>query len=129
MNKYKLVACGGTFDLFHAGHKAFLQEILSQSEKVLLGITSDLYVKSFKDGKNIESFEFRKNTVQDFLSSIGAKERVLVSPIDNFYGSLLANDVNVQAVAVTSQTKSMAEKINQKRKERLPIKSFIWYVL
>jgi pantetheine-phosphate adenylyltransferase len=89
MNKYKLIACGGTFDLFHAGHKAFLQEVLSHSEKVLLGITSDLYIKSFKNGKNIESFEFRKKTVEDFLISIGAKNRVQISPINNFYGPLL----------------------------------------
>lgn len=117
MNKYKLVACGGTFDLFHAGHKAFIEQVLSQSEKVILGITNDLYVKSFKDGNNIESFEFRRNAVQDFLNSIGAKDRVEISAIDNFYGPLLTSDFNVQAVAVTSQTASMAAKINQKRKE------------
>lgn len=117
MEKFNLVACGGTFDLFHAGHKAFIEQVLSQSEKVILGITNDLYVKSFKDGNNIESFEFRRNAVQDFLNSIGAKDRVEISAIDNFYGPLLTSDFNVQAVAVTSQTASMAAKINQKRKE------------
>jgi pantetheine-phosphate adenylyltransferase len=117
MNKYKLIACGGTFDLFHAGHKAFLQEVLSHSEKVLLGITSDLYIKSFKNGKNIESFEFRKKTVEDFLISIGAKNRVQISPINNFYGPLLTNDINVQAIAATPETVGMAEEINQKRKQ------------
>jgi cytidyltransferase-like protein len=117
MNKYKLTACGGTFDLFHAGHKAFLREVLSHSEKVLLGITSDLYVKLFKDGKNIESFEFRKKIVEDFLSLIDAKNRVQISPIDNFYGPLLTNNVNVQAIAVTSETADMAKEINQKRKQ------------
>ena len=117
MNKYKLVACGGTFDLLHAGHKAFLQEVLSHSDKVLLGITSDSYIKSFKDGNNIESFEFRKNAVQNFLSSIGAMDRIEVSVIDNFYGPLLTGDFNAQAIAVTPQTAEMAEEINQKRKQ------------
>lgn len=121
MGKFNLVACGGTFDLFHAGHKAFIEQVLSQSEKVILGITSDSYVKSFKDGNSIESFEFRKNAVENFLSSIGAKDRVQISAIDNFYGPLLTGDFNVQAIAVTPQTESMAVDINQKRKEnKLP---------
>jgi pantetheine-phosphate adenylyltransferase len=118
MNKYKLVACGGTFDLFHAGHKAFIQGVLNQSEKVILGITSDLYVKSFKDGNKVESFEFRRNAVRNFLNSIDAENRVQISPIDNFYGPLLTSDFNVQAVAVTLQTESMVTEINQKRKEK-----------
>jgi len=117
MGKFKLTACGGTFDLFHAGHKAFIQEVLNQSEKVLLGISSDIYVKSFKDGNSIESFDFRKNVVQDFLDSIGVKDRVQISPIDNFYGSLLTGDFNAQAIAVTPQTEDMAGEINQKRRE------------
>ena len=117
MNKYKLTACGGTFDLFHSGHKAFLQEVLSHSDRVLLGITSDSYIKSFKDGNNIESFEFRKNAVQNFLDSIGAGDRVQISAIDNFYGPLLTSDFSVQAISVTAQTAGMAEEINQKRKQ------------
>ena len=116
-NKYTQIACGGTFDLFHAGHKSFIQAVLDKADKVLLGITSDAYVKSFKDGHSIESFEFRRKTVQDFLNSIGVLDRVRISAIHDFYGPLLTNDFEVQAVAVTSQTKSMARDINQKRKE------------
>lgn len=118
MGKFNLVACGGTFDLFHAGHKAFIEQVLSQSEKVVLGVTSDLYVKSFKDGNKIESFEFRKNAVRDFLNSIGAVNKVQISSIDNFYGPLLTSDFNVQAVAVTLQTESVVREINQRRKEK-----------
>lgn len=116
-NKYTQIACGGTFDLFHAGHKSFLRAVLDKADKVLLGITSEAYVKSFKDGNNIELFEFRRNAVQDFLNSIGVLDRVQISAIDDFYGPLLTNNFEVQAVAVTSQTKSMARDINQKRKE------------
>ena len=135
MGKFNLVACGGTFDLFHAGHKAFIEQVLSQSDKVILGITSDLYVKSFKDENNIESFEFRRNAVQDFLNSIGAGNRVQISSIDNFYGPLLTSDFNVQAVAVTSQTASIVTEINQKRQEKKNAALMIrpaspsWYVM
>ena len=63
MNKYSLVICGGTFDLFHKGHKAFIKEALNLSEKVVLAITSDSYTKSFKEESGIENFEIRKNTI------------------------------------------------------------------
>jgi len=116
--KYQLIACGGTFDFFHAGHKAFLEDVLSKSEKILLGVTSDLYVKSFKDGNQIKSFELRKNTIEDFLESIRAKDRATIIPIDDFYGTLLTNKFNPQAIAVTTETKEMAQEINQKRKEK-----------
>ena len=34
MTKFNFVVCGGTFDLFHAGHKSFIEDALTQSEKV-----------------------------------------------------------------------------------------------
>jgi len=118
MTQYNLIACGGTFDMFHAGHKTFLKQVLNRAEKVVLGITSDLYVKSFKDGNKIEPFEFRKSAVEKFLDSIGAKDKVQIMSIDDIYGPLLTNVFNFQAVAVTSQTESMAVDINQKRKKK-----------
>jgi pantetheine-phosphate adenylyltransferase len=118
MAEFKLIACGGTFDLLHDGHKSFIKAALSKSQKVILGITSDIYVKSFKDGNKIESFEFRRKAVKDFLNSINAAERVQIVLIDDFYGPLLTNQFNPQAVAVTPQTEHMVLDINQKRKEK-----------
>lgn len=117
MAKFSLIACGGTFDLLHAGHKSFINNVLSRSEKIVLGMTSDFYVKSFKDGNKIEPFIVRKNTLEQFLESINAKDKVQIVSIDDFYGPLLTNDFNVQAIAVTEQTEHMVKDINQKRKE------------
>jgi cytidyltransferase-like protein len=118
MAKFSLIACGGTFDLLHAGHKSFIQDVLSRSEKVVLGMTSDVYVRSFKDGNKIEPFVVRKKVLEQFLESISAKERVQIVSINDFYGPLLTNEFNPQAIAVTSQTEHMVSDINQKRKEK-----------
>lgn len=121
MNKYKLGICGGTFDFFHAGHKDFLKKVLEKSKKVILGITSDLYINSFKGKEGIESFAARKKSVEEFLKSSGSKDRVRIIPIDNPFEPLLTDSVNPKVIFVTAQTKNTAEEINQKRKDiKLP---------
>lgn len=123
MKKYDLIVCGGTFDLLHKGHKKFLQDILNLSEKILLGITSDLYVSNFKSDpsassgqEQIDKFEIRKKAVLDFLESIGSKDRVKIVSINQAYEPLLTSEFSPKAIAVTAQTEKTANEINQKRK-------------
>lgn len=117
MAKYKLLVCGGTFDLLHKGHKTFIKQILDISDKVLLGLTSDLYVQSFKNENEIESFEVRRKTVEQFLDSIGVKTRVEIVSINNAYEPYLETSIQYQAIAVTPQTQHSALDINAKRKK------------
>jgi len=117
MVKYKLLVCGGTFDLLHAGHKSFLKKVFESSDKVLLGITSNLYTQSFKNNPQIEDFEIRKQAVEHFLDSINVLERVRIVAIDNAYEPYLETSIDYQAIAVTPQTEKTAIDINIKRKE------------
>ena len=114
---YNLIAAGGTFDLLHKGHKTFLKSILDESDKVVLGLTSDLYTKSFKNGKPFNNYLKRKEELEDFLLSINAKDKVEIIPIDDIYGPLSENKYNPQAIFVTKETQDGAIKINEKRKE------------
>jgi pantetheine-phosphate adenylyltransferase len=117
MSKFNLVVCGGTFDLFHSGHKAFIQDALNLSEKVLLGITEDGYVQNFKRGLGIEDFQSRKFAVEQFLNSIHASDRVKVVGISNPYEPYLETSTDYQAIIVTEQTKQVADEINGKREQ------------
>lgn len=118
MKKYKLLVCGGTFDLLHKGHKMFLGQMLDLSDEVLLGLTSDLYVKSFKNSSEIENFEIRQKKIEQFLDSINSKNRVTIISIDDIYGPLLTNAFNPEAIVVTPETENSAKEINTKRKEK-----------
>ena len=118
MTQYKLLVCGGTFDLFHKGHKAFLKKVFDSSDKVLLGITSNLYIQSFKNSLQIEDFEIRKKEVEHFLESINALEKAEIVSIDNAYEPYLEISTDYQVIAVTPQTKKAALDINLKRKQR-----------
>src|ERR1035437_3673984 len=117
MSKFNLVVCGGTFDLLHAGHKAFIKDVLNTSEKVILGITDDGYVQSFKNNLGIEDFQTRKFAVERFLNSIHANDRVQIVGISNAYEPYLETSMDYQAIVVTEQTVKAAEEINSKRQQ------------
>lgn len=115
MNRYGLIVCGGTFDLLHKGHKKFIKDVLSFSDKVLLGITSNFYISQFKNPE-VEDFEKRKNSVINYLDSINSRNRVEIVSIDSAYEPLLTSEFSPKAIAVTPQTEKTAIEINQKRK-------------
>ncbi|MCL5435367.1 MAG: pantetheine-phosphate adenylyltransferase [Patescibacteria group bacterium] len=117
MTKYKLVVCGGTFDLLHKGHKTFLKKVFDSSDKVFLGITSNLYTQSIKKSPQIEDFEIRKQAVEQFLDSINVSERVRITSIDNAYEPYLETSTDYQVIAVTPQTRQTALDINLRRKQ------------
>lgn len=115
--KYKLIA-SGTFDLLHDGHKSFLKKSLENGDEIIVCITSDSYVKSFKDGRDIESFELRRSVVAEFLESIGAKKRTKIVSIDDIYGPLLTDEYNPQGIAVTPENEKTGLLINSERTKK-----------
>src|ERR1035437_8329917 len=117
MSKFNLVVCGGTFDLLHAGHKAFIKDVLNTSEKVILGITDDSYVQDFKNNLGVEDFQTRQFAVEQFLSSIHANDRIKIVGISNAYEPYLETSLDYQAIVVTEQTAKAAEQINAKRQQ------------
>lgn len=115
---YKLIVSGGTFDLFHKGHIAFLNFQLQISEKILLGITSDKYFKNFTKHHDIESYAKRKKSVENFLTSENALSRFEIVPIDSPDPEGSTN-LRIEALVITPETEKGAYLINQKRKERI----------
>ncbi len=115
MKQYKLVACGGTFDHFHKGHREFLRFALEKAERLIIGITSSM----FSDNKReeVESFSIRKENVCLFLKQEQVFDRVEILSIDNVYGPTLLPDSKIEGLIVSVQTKWGADSINNKRKE------------
>lgn len=111
---YNTIACGGTFDNLHAGHKTFLRWIFSHAHHVLIGLTSDAFVQSEKKG-NIQIFTERKKVLEEFLQEEGFFESAKILEIHEVYGPLLDTTLQVDAIAVTKDTQKGAEIINIKR--------------
>lgn len=114
--EYNTVACGGTFDHLHAGHKAFLRWIFSKADHVLIGLTSDVFAQTEKQSK-LQSFEERKKELTAFLQAENFLEKAEIVEIVDVYGPLLNKEITVDALAATSDTYKGAEAINTKRQE------------
>lgn len=114
--KYKLVGLGGTFDLFHKGHASFLHFGLHQSEKLLIGISSDQYA-SMRKGHITQPYEKRKQGVEQFLKLQNALGRVSILPLDSVYIPKEWDNEPIGAILVTPDSLPGALEINRRRKE------------
>ncbi len=121
MKKFNLVVAGGTFDYFHKGHEEFLRFILSQTERLLLGITSNSFVQGKVSDSLIESFEIRKKAVENFLQQENLLKRVEIAQIDSIYIPKIWEGLPIEAIFVSENTVQGADAINNLRvKEDLP---------
>lgn len=110
--KFKLSACGGTFDLFHFGHEDFLLSISKVSEKIIIGITSDEFSA---EKLTYEKFDVRKKSVEKFVHENKINAEII--KIDDIYGPTLSNKYSFDSLFVTADSIKGAEKINERRKE------------
>lgn len=117
MAQFNLVVSGGTFEYLHEGHRAFLRFALFKSKKVLLGLTSDLYVQKNKK-ETLLSFSERKKTIEGFLRQEKALDRVSILPIDSLYIPSTWENLPINAIVVTQDSKNGAFEINKFRQKR-----------
>jgi len=117
--QYNLVLCGGTFDTLHKGHRIFLRFVLSQGKKVLLGLTTDAYVKRYKkESDMVASYQERKNSLESFLQTEKAFGRVEIAPIDTFMYPQQWETLPIEAIFVSSNTINGAKNINAARQKK-----------
>ncbi len=116
--KFNIVVCGGTFDHFHKGHQSFLRFILSSSNKIILGLTTEKYARDKKLSNSIENYSKRKNSIEDFFRKENAQNRLEIEAIPNLFIPKKWEGLNIDAIAVSSDTRKGAEIINQDREKR-----------
>ncbi len=114
-SRFKTSVLGGTFDHLHLGHKKLLEQGLSVSERIVVGITSDQFAGKIKN--QIQDFSERKKEVEDFLNSI-ARGRFEIVEINDMFGPTLEESFDAEAIIVSPSTKNNAEEVNNKRKEK-----------
>jgi pantetheine-phosphate adenylyltransferase len=113
--KFETVAVGGTFDLFHGGHRALLMKAFEVGNHVLIGLCSDDFVKKMRKPHGIASYAKRLKELKNLLKKVGVLERAEIMPLDDAYGITLS-DKRIDAIVVSEETEPRAHKINEKRK-------------
>jgi len=114
--KYKVVALGGTFDHFHKGHRAFLDEGFKRGELVLIGIVSDQLAKTL--GKTPDyNYIQRRDLVESYLRKKYPKRKWKTFPLFDPYGPF-GDDPEVDAIVVTPESLPRAESGNVQRMKK-----------
>jgi pantetheine-phosphate adenylyltransferase len=112
--KYHIIGLGGTFDHFHAGHEKFLKFASDLSDLLVIGITNQAIAENKSYPQLIESFTERSKSVENFcnLNEINFELIKLTDSVGT-----TTTDNRIEALAVTTETESGGNYINQLRVE------------
>jgi len=117
LRKFRTVGVGGTFDELHKGHRMLLLKAFDIGEHVLIGVSSDDFVKRMNKPHATATYEERTRELRDFLREQGMLQRTEIIPINDAYGGVLLSKDFIEALVVSKETEPTALKINEKRKE------------
>jgi pantetheine-phosphate adenylyltransferase len=115
--KFRTVGLGGTFDELHKGHGALLIKAFDIGERVMIGVSSDEFVKRMNKPHQTASYEERTRDLRNFLRAHGMLQRAEIIPINDPYGGVLLSKDHIEALVVSKETEPVALRINEKRKE------------
>ena len=115
MEKLNLVATGGTFDCIHIGHIKLLSTAFDISDHVIIGLTSDRFVKRFKLNSNIKNtylrrlFNLKKNISLNFKDA-----NYTIIKLEDEFGPVIHSS-QIQAIVVSEETLVKVKQINEIR--------------
>jgi len=104
------VGVGGTFNIFHRGHRALLDKAFEISDHVVVGITSDKMAQERKD--EVVPLSKRQAVIESYLRTKGSDWSIEV--IDRPSGKT-DQGTDIDALVVSPETVKGAEEINRAR--------------
>jgi len=113
--KLSTVLVGGTFDVFHKGHKALIMKAFEVGKRVMLGLSSDQLARELRKNHDVATYEERLKDLRGFLKRQSVLERAKIVPLDTPYGVTLSTTV-ADALVVSKETEPVGKDINKKRK-------------
>lgn len=115
--RYKLAAVGGTFDEFHRGHRAILRKAFQVGERVIIGLSTDDFVRRMGKPHKVDPYEYRLERLRRFLESNNFLERSEIIPLNDPYGPTIDNG-DIEVLVVSKETAPTAYKINELRRKK-----------
>jgi len=116
MQKYDIVAMGGTFDIIHDGHMKLLNKAFSISNKAIVGLTSD--VLAAKKGKKLlKNYHQRFESLKSLIEENFPNSSYDISKLENDFGPAVIEG-SVQALIVSEETRNQGQLLNELRAKR-----------
>jgi len=112
--RFGAVLVGGTFDVFHKGHKELVMKAFEVGERVMIGLSSDQLARELRKNHDVASYEERLKDLKAFLRRQKVLERAKIVPLDTPYGITLSTTV-ADALIVSKETRPVGLDINKKR--------------
>ncbi len=116
MKKFSKVCLGGTFDVIHLGHKSLLEVAFRKSDEVIIGLTSDKRANLGRTNEDINSYEERYKSLDDFLRNTFSEKYTIVKLNDDWGPGVF--DEDLEAIIVSVETENVAFELNKNRKLR-----------
>jgi len=114
LRKFNLVCCGGTFDILHKGHEELLRRAFEVGDCVIIGLTTDDFVKELKKNHGSNPYSIRLKNLKNFLKKKGWIKRAKIVPLSDYGGPALFRG-DIEAIIVSSETEKRAVEINRER--------------
>lgn len=116
MEKFNIVALGGTFDLIHQGHIELLRKSFSISSKVIIGLTSDEFAQ--KKGKNLlNGYLQRYRNLEEIITKNFPNTKYEISKLENDFGPAVL-EKDVEALILSEETSFQGKELNRLRRQR-----------
>ena len=115
--RFAVVAMGGTFDALHRGHRKLLRQAFDVGRKVMIGVTTDVFVRKLHKPHKVDSYVVRKRDLERMLSRWRLLPRAKIVPLDDRFGPTI-NSSRIQAIVVSRRTMKTGYEINRIRKAR-----------
>lgn len=104
---------GGSWDLFHSGHRYMLLSAIERGRKIDVGVSSDEMLREKLGEEPEHGFKQRKSNVENFLEAHGVEDFRTIE-LNGIYGNAVEEG---ESLIVTPETEENGRKINAKRRE------------
>lgn len=112
LNKFDVVATGGTFDEIHDGHLALICKAFEIGNKVIIGVTSDEFAAKTKGMNRIRhTYQERVANLKEVIEKKVGKVIYEISKLDSDYGPAVTSG-EVGALVASVETAKKGEDLN-----------------
>jgi pantetheine-phosphate adenylyltransferase len=112
--RFRAVATGGTFDEIHAGHVALLARAFLEGDRVIIGVTSDEFVKGKK--KINHGFEARVASLKKMIEKEFGDVKYEIAKLDSEFGPAVTTG-DVGALVASAETQEKGARLNEIRRK------------